>query len=97
MRLENEEATETEASSQKQGPSADPKEKASSVTPLIYICATMWHETKAEMKKLMQSILRLDQDQDQRNRRHFRDLFLKLDRKYDNDFYNFEGETCTHF
>ncbi|CAN0125575.1 unnamed protein product [Lampetra fluviatilis] len=34
----------------------------------IYICATMWHETKEEMVKIVSSILRLDRSQPKRKK-----------------------------
>ncbi|XP_060583230.1 LOW QUALITY PROTEIN: chitin synthase chs-2-like [Ruditapes philippinarum] len=54
-------------------------------TPMIYACATMWHETKYEMLQLMKSIFRMDRDQFVR--RHAEQVF----NKEDEDFYDFEA------
>ncbi|XP_053385980.1 chitin synthase chs-2-like isoform X2 [Mercenaria mercenaria] len=40
----------------KQSINADP-------VPMIYLCATMWHETELEMKQLLKSLFRMDKDQ----------------------------------
>ncbi|XP_063838675.1 chitin synthase chs-2-like [Ostrinia nubilalis] len=40
--------------------------KPSDHTTRIYICATMWHETKDEMIEFLKSIFRLDEDQSAR-------------------------------
>ena len=54
--------------------------------PTIYACATMWHETKAEMMELNKSLFRMDQDQ----------LLLKekndISGKIHQNFYKFESK-----
>ncbi|XP_014664502.1 PREDICTED: uncharacterized protein LOC106806877 [Priapulus caudatus] len=63
----------------------EPSKNLDDITTLLYFCATMWHETANEMKGLMKSIFRCDQDQSAR--RLARTYF---DRK-DDDYYEFEA------
>lgn len=59
-------------------------QKAAS-TSKIYICATMWHENRVEMKQILSSLYRLDMDQFARKK-------SKEDFKADDpDYYEFEG------
>ncbi|XP_052813937.1 chitin synthase chs-2-like [Mya arenaria] len=53
--------------------------------PMIYVCATMWHETEKEMLQFLTSLFRLDDDQCARkNAQKFFDVV-------DPDFYEFEA------
>jgi len=60
--------------------------KDSDHTRRVFACATMWHETPAEMKTMLRSVFRMDRDQASR----------RLAQKYleivDPDYYEFESE-----
>ncbi|XP_060607660.1 chitin synthase chs-2-like [Ruditapes philippinarum] len=51
--------------------------------PMIYFCATMWHETEVEMVQLFKSLYRMDIDQCVQRIR-------KEDSQSNQDYYNFE-------
>ncbi|XP_076465330.1 chitin synthase chs-2-like [Babylonia areolata] len=55
--------------------------------PLIYACATMWHETRKEMEQLMKSIFRFSMDID----RSARFIAQKYYNIRDPDYYDFEA------
>ncbi|XP_045215162.2 chitin synthase chs-2-like [Mercenaria mercenaria] len=59
--------------------------KADDIVPQIYACATMWHETRAEMTNLLKSIFRLDIDH---SGRYLAQKFYKI---RDPDYYEFEA------
>jgi chitin synthase len=52
----------------------------------VFVCATMWHEEKDEMKQMLKSLFRMDSDQAAR----------RLAQKYlgvvDPDYYELEGD-----
>ena len=64
---------------------AVPSVTPTGVRPVIYACATMWHETRQEMVQLLKSVFRLDADQ------MARWLAMMVYRHEDPDYYDFEG------
>jgi chitin synthase len=57
----------------------------------IFICATMWHETKEELMEFLKSILRLDEDQCAR-RMAMKYIQLNKD-EIDKEYYDLESES----
>ncbi|KAL3836174.1 hypothetical protein ACJMK2_021616 [Sinanodonta woodiana] len=55
------------------------------IPPMIYACATMWHENRIEMVQLLKSLFRMDKDQFLRRNAEF--ITGKLDR----DYYDYEA------
>ena len=61
-------------------------DKPLDITPKIYLCGTLWHETRGEMIQILKSIMRMDIDQSARKKA--KDYFNVLDP----DFYEIECE-----
>ncbi|KAK3732083.1 hypothetical protein RRG08_026468 [Elysia crispata] len=59
-------------------------EDGSDIIPQVYACATMWHETRSEMVKLLKSIFRMDIDHSARS------IAQKYYRIKDPDYYEYE-------
>ncbi|KAL3836165.1 hypothetical protein ACJMK2_021607 [Sinanodonta woodiana] len=55
------------------------------IPPMIYACATMWHETRHEMVQLLKSLFRLDMEQFLRRNAEV------LSGKIDSDYYDYEA------
>ncbi|XP_071123865.1 chitin synthase chs-2-like [Mytilus edulis] len=66
-------------------PTDDWSSKRKVKTPMIYMCATMWHEERNEMIQLLKSIIRTDEDQSAR--RNVTDQFVD----YDPDYYEMQA------
>ncbi|XP_045178584.2 chitin synthase chs-2-like isoform X3 [Mercenaria mercenaria] len=64
------------------GPEAKGTDKSSDTIPLLYLCATMWHETETEMTQLLKSLFRMDIDQCARS--------IYAEGIHHRDYYNFE-------
>lgn len=52
----------------------------------IFVCATMWHETRDEMMEFLKSIFRMDEDQSARR------LAKEYFKTEDSDYYEFESK-----
>ncbi|XP_041375040.1 chitin synthase chs-2-like [Gigantopelta aegis] len=66
-------------------PSAAKDKLRTDSTPMIFICATMWHETENEMIQMLKSVFRMDCDQ---SARRTAQIFFNIT---DPDYYEFEA------
>ncbi|XP_041374239.1 chitin synthase chs-2-like [Gigantopelta aegis] len=66
-------------------PSAAKDKLRTDSTPMIFICATMWHETENEMIQMLKSVFRMDSDQ---SARRTAQIFFNIT---DPDYYEFEA------
>ncbi|KAK6181610.1 hypothetical protein SNE40_009432 [Patella caerulea] len=64
---------------------SDIKETHEEDIPVIYACATMWHETRTEMVQLLKSFHRIDADQWMRRQAQ------NSSKEIDPDFFNYEA------
>ncbi|XP_050407589.1 chitin synthase chs-1 [Patella vulgata] len=64
---------------------SDNKETQEEDIPVIYACATMWHETRTEMVQLLKSFHRIDADQWMRRQAQ------NSSKETDPDFFNYEA------
>lgn len=46
----------------------DSLDKQLDITPKVYVCGTLWHETRGEMIQILKSIMRMDIDQSARKK-----------------------------
>ncbi|XP_065940998.1 chitin synthase chs-2 isoform X2 [Magallana gigas] len=51
------------ATDQKSGSTEKTSEMAKEIPPMIYACATMWHENRLEIVQILKSLFRMDKDQ----------------------------------
>ncbi|XP_048727151.2 uncharacterized protein LOC125645600 isoform X7 [Ostrea edulis] len=73
---------------QKMGVSEKTNEMAKEIPPMIYACATMWHENRLEIVQILKSLFRMDKDQFMRKEAYKMAGFKNMQ---DIEYYEFEA------